>query len=164
MKRGITLLASFITVLGAARIAVSHCEIPCGIYDDQMRIVMIRENITTIEKSMMKIKEIGTADKPDWNQLVRWVTNKESHAEKLQHIVTQYFMTQRVKAPANDDATAMGKYAQQLTSLHQLLVAAMKMKQTTDPAWIDQARKLTDEFAGAYLSPEDLKHLKEHHD
>lgn len=31
--------------------ASAHCEIPCGIYDDQMRVNMIGEHITTIEKS-----------------------------------------------------------------------------------------------------------------
>ncbi|MDY6953871.1 MAG: superoxide dismutase [Ni], partial [Thermodesulfobacteriota bacterium] len=35
--------------------ASAHCEIPCGIYDDQMRIDMIAEHITTIEKSMKQI-------------------------------------------------------------------------------------------------------------
>ena len=29
-----------------ARAIYSHCEIPCGIYDDKMRITMIAEDIT----------------------------------------------------------------------------------------------------------------------
>ena len=36
----------------------AHCEIPCGIYDDQMRIAMIAEHLATIEKSMQKIMAI----------------------------------------------------------------------------------------------------------
>jgi nickel superoxide dismutase len=41
----------------AIRIApsVKVCEIPCGIYDDEMRINMIAEHITTIEKSVKKL-------------------------------------------------------------------------------------------------------------
>ena len=35
--------------------AVAHCEIPCGIYDDQLRAKLIAEHATTIEKSMKKI-------------------------------------------------------------------------------------------------------------
>jgi nickel superoxide dismutase len=30
--------------------AAAHCEIPCGIYDDEMRINMVLEHIATIEK------------------------------------------------------------------------------------------------------------------
>jgi len=33
----------------------SHCEIPCGIYDDPMRLDMMAEHIGTIEKSMKQI-------------------------------------------------------------------------------------------------------------
>ena len=38
-----------------ASIAYSHCQIPCGIYNDQMRFDTIAEHITTIEKSMKLI-------------------------------------------------------------------------------------------------------------
>ena len=77
--------------------AYSHCEIPCGIFDDSVRVALIYEHITTIEKSMVKIKELEAADKVDYNQLVRWVMNKEEHALEIQHIVSQYFLHQRVK-------------------------------------------------------------------
>ena len=39
----------------------SHCEIPCGIYNDKMRIDMIKEHITTIEKSMNQTPDITKA-------------------------------------------------------------------------------------------------------
>ena len=38
--------------------AFGHCEIPCGIYDDEMRIEMISEHIGTIEKSMNEIMHL----------------------------------------------------------------------------------------------------------
>ena len=28
----------------------AHCEIPCGIYDDQLRLQLMREHVMTIEK------------------------------------------------------------------------------------------------------------------
>ena len=58
----------------------AHCEIPCGIYADSIRISLIEEHITTIEKSMNQINEISASSSPNYNQLVRWVTNKEEHA------------------------------------------------------------------------------------
>jgi nickel superoxide dismutase len=44
-----------------------------------MRIDMIHENIITIEKSMNMINELATGDKMNYNQMVRWVNNKEEH-------------------------------------------------------------------------------------
>ncbi|MFH1965988.1 MAG: superoxide dismutase [Ni] [Acidobacteriota bacterium] len=80
--------------------AAAHCEIPCGIYDDEARVAMLLEHTTTIEKSMREVKALENADPGNANQLIRWVMNKEHHANELQEIVTQYFMTQRVKTDA----------------------------------------------------------------
>ena len=157
MKKAVMSVVAAAVVLGAVRFAVSHCEIPCGIYNDKARVVLLKEHITTVEKSMKKLGE-----KESFNQMTRWVSNKEAHANEIQHIVTQYFMTQRVKVPADGDAAAEKKYVTQLTSLHKLLVAAMKMKQTTDPSHVAAAREHVQAFSGAYFSAEDLKHLHEH--
>ena len=62
-----------------------------------MRVDMLREHFKTVEKSMRLIKEIEKEKKPKSNQLVRWVTNKEAHANEIQEIVYQYFMNQRVR-------------------------------------------------------------------
>ena len=162
MTRKLVLAAAAVTVLGLGRTAAAHCEIPCGIYGDRMRIHMLREHITTVEKSMRSIETLGAESKPNWNQLNRWIANKEAHADEIQEIVTQYFMTQRVKVPSTTDKASAAKYTKQLTLLHQLLVAAMKMKQTTDLNHITRARTLVNDFAGAYFSAADLKHLREH--
>jgi len=50
-------------------------------------------------------------------------------------VVTQYFMTQRIKLPKDGDAKAEKKSLFELTSLHEMLVYAMKTKQTLDPSW-----------------------------
>ena len=75
----------------------AHCEIPCGIYDDQARINMILEHITTIEKSMKQIQSLEKEKNINFNQIVRWIMNKEQHATEIQTMVAQYFMTQRIK-------------------------------------------------------------------
>ena len=54
-KQLITLSIILFSLLLFAGTAASHCEIPCGIYDDQMRITLLNEHIATIEKSMDKI-------------------------------------------------------------------------------------------------------------
>lgn len=149
-------------VLAAAGAAFTHCEIPCGIYGDQTRITLLYEDVQTIEKSMQQIAELsGKADAQSVNQMVRWVNNKEVHADKIQETVTQYFMTQRVKP--KDSENDQDRYLAQISALHGMLVQAMKAKQTVDTKHVENLRKLIDEFAAAYFSEEDLKHVREHH-
>jgi nickel superoxide dismutase len=122
----------------------AHCEIPCGIYDDKLRTKMIYEHTLTIEKSMKKIMELGQKNPINHNQLIRWVSNKEAHATEIQHIVAQYFMTQRIKTDAK-------KYTEKLTVLHKMLITAMKCKQTTDLELVKKLRALLSEFEILYL-------------
>jgi nickel superoxide dismutase len=136
----------------AARTAYAHCEVPCGIYNDKMRVEMIREHITTIEKAMKQIMSLSGESPVNYNQLVRWTVNKEKHADELQHIVEQYFMTQRIK-PAHDAGGKMDdRYVEQLTLLHMMLIHAMKAKQTTDLEHVDTLRSLIDKFGEVYFS------------
>ncbi len=131
-------------------LAYSHCQIPCGIYDDEARFGDIAEHITTIEKSMREIERLSVEAKPNMNQIVRWVNNKEQHADELSEIVTYYFMAQRIKMPAEQDTVAYNDYVKKLTLLHRMLVDAMKAKQTTDLANVKQLRSSLDEFHKVY--------------
>jgi len=144
MKRWIPVSAAIALVLAMSSQAFGHCEIPCGIYDDQMRIEMLREHITTIEKSMKTIGHLQKDPGENANQLIRWVVNKEDHADKFQHIVSQYFMTQRI-APDAD------KYAEKVGLLHKMLVYSMKCKQTTDLGHVEKLRSLVDQFETLYF-------------
>ena len=131
-------------------VVYSHCQIPCGIYGDQMRFDMIAEHITTIEKSIKLITELSSQDKPNMNQIVRWVQNKDEHADEVSHIITYYFMAQRVKLPPKGDAGAYDDYVKKLTLLHEMLVYTMKTKQTTDLENVEKLRSLLGEFREAY--------------
>lgn len=78
--------------------ASAHCEIPCGIYDDHARIVQMQEDATTIAKAIDQIIALaGGHDAQSQQQVVRWTTNKELHATKIQDTIAQYFLNQRVK-------------------------------------------------------------------
>ncbi len=124
-----------------------HCEIPCGIYDDEMRIEMINEHIGTIEKSMNQIMHLQKEGLQSSNQLVRWIMNKEDHANEIQEIVSQYFMTQRIKPDAKD-------YGKKLGLLHEMLIYAMKCKQTTDLSHVEKMKGLVKAFQGLYFERE----------
>lgn len=129
----------------------AHCEIPCGIYADSVRITLIKEHISTIEKSMVQIEEISKSSTPNYNQLVRWVNNKDEHAKKIQEIVSQYFLHQRIKIVEESQKEAYAKYQTHLALLHKMSVYAMKSKQTTDLAYIEKLRTTITEFEHAYF-------------
>jgi len=145
MRSNVLYIAVMLIAALSARDALAHCEIPCGIYDDGLRITMIREHIDTVEKSMKTIATLSAEGEKNYNQLVRWVTNKDEHADEIQHIVSQYFMTQRIK-PVGSEDPAYAAYTAKLTVLHELLIEAMKSKQTLEQSHIDRMRSLVDSF------------------
>jgi len=149
-----------VLVVAVSSVVYSHCQIPCGIYDDNMRFDMMAEHITTIEKSMKMANQISGEQKPDMNQLVRWVQNKEAHADELSHIITYYFMAQRVKPAEKTNTEEHKKYLEKLTLLHQMLVSSMKAKQTTDLSVTKQLTELLANFKKAYYS--EHKNIHEH--
>lgn len=137
----------------AAAAPVPHCEVPCGIYGDQMRFEQMLEDTKTIAKAIDSINEFveGLGDAPPTaksiNQVNRWVTTKEIHATNTQHIVSQYFLTQRIKSDHKD-------YTGQLATAHRVLVAAMKCKQDADPATSDELKKAILDLYRAYEGKE----------
>jgi len=146
----------------AAIAPVPHCQVPCGIYGDSMRIDMLMEDCATIEKGMTQIREMEASATMNSNQMVRWILTKDEHAAKIQEQVTSYWLAQRIKAPT--DAAGREKYLKQLELMHGITVAAMKCKQTTDSANVEAIRKLALEFSGTYFSGEDLEHIRQHHE
>ena len=153
-----------VALLGWVASPLAHCEIPCGIYHDEVEFEIIKEHIQTIEKSMKQIEELSKASPINYNQLIRWTTNKEDHANKLQEIVTQYFMTQRLKPSEGADEATRAAYLKKLTLLHGMLVTAMKTKQTTDLQHVETLKKMTSDFYEAYFGKADKEHLREHHE
>ena len=140
----------FVSAVVFGSLAYSHCQIPCGIYDDEARFNMISEHITTIEKSMKLIESLSAQGTKDMNQIVRWVNNKEAHADELSHIITHYFMAQRIKIESEGNVQEYEKYVKKLTLLHEMLVTTMKAKQTTDTANVEKLRTLLSRFHDAY--------------
>ena len=147
----IGLAMGLIWVMLSAVPAFSHCEIPCGIYGDEMRFAMMKEDIATIEKSMKQIVELSKQASPNHNQIVRWVQNKEHHADKIRDVVTQYFLAQRVKPVLSKGSAEHDAYLNKLKLLHEMIVTSMKCKQTTDLAHVEKLKQLLDAFSKAYL-------------
>src|SRR5262245_33181368 len=130
--------------------ARGHCEIPCGIYGDHARIEMLREDVTTIAKAVTEMTNLaGKSDPLSINQITRWTMNKEEHATSIQQVIAQYFLTQRIK-PAKQGTPGWSDYVTRLAQHHAVMVAAMKTKQTVDPAAVDDLKAAVEAIAPYY--------------
>lgn len=148
-----TLKMSVVVALGILVWTMSssgHCQIPCGIYDDALRFKQLEEEFTTIEKSMRQIQELSENPGKNANQLVRWIQNKEDHAQKVVEIITAYFLQQRIAPVEVSGKSKRDAYVKQLVHCHKILVAIMKAKQTTDLDYVRQLRTLCKEFEALY--------------
>jgi len=152
MKKILVVLIFLVMIVLFKPAVFSHCEIPCGIYNDEMRFTMIEEHIKTIEKAMKEIEHLSGHHGPNFNQIVRWVTNKEKHAEEIQHIISQYFLTQRVKLVEKEDDKAHAIRTKHLSLCHEILVFAMKTKQTTDLSNVEKLKSAVKAFKDSYLN------------
>jgi nickel superoxide dismutase len=166
MKKGLICAVILSSSLLIAPHIFPHCEIPCGIYGDEVRFYIMEEHIATIEKSMNMIVEFSRDEdegeeeeaETNYNQLVRWINNKEQHANYIQDIVSQYFMTQRVKPVSEEDSEQYEKYIEKLTLLHHMLIFAMKAKQSTDLENVEELRALLTNFRTAYFGSQRGEH------
>ena len=122
----------------------AHCQIPCGIYDDHARVQSMLEDAATVEKSIKLIAKLtGKSDAQSQNQLIRWVMNKEKHAQNIIDTISDYFLTQRVKSSQTD-------YAERLAKHHAVIVAAMKAKQNADKKYAQELQKSIQALAPYY--------------
>ena len=137
-------LTSLTLFLSFLNISFGHCQVPCGVYGDTARFTQMLEDQTTIAKAIAQINDL--ADKKDAqsaNQLSRWVATKEDHASKIQKIIAEYFLTQRIKSSSD-------KYDALLKGAHAVMVAAMKCKQGVDAKNADSLKSAIESFQSVY--------------
>ena len=109
-----------LTIVLFSKTIYPHCQVPCGIYEDAIRIYQIKEDFNTIKKAMFNIKELSKKDNPlSLNQATRWISTKEEHATQIQNRISDYFLVQRIKAKKGKE---FDLYAKQTTVLHQIMV------------------------------------------
>lgn len=142
-----TLFAVTAVTFSSASIASAHCQVPCGIYDDNNVIGAMHTDWVTIEKASKQIDELSKDPSGNAHQLTRWINNKESHAQSLQETVLNYFLAQRLKS---DDP----QYTEKLKLCHAVIVTAMKCKQSTDSANVQKLHDLLHDFQKAFGTEE----------
>ena len=128
-------LALLVSMPAIPTFAYAHCQVPCGIYNDHARVISMLEDAATIEKSMILIAELsGKTDVQSQNQLVRWIMNKEKHAQNIIAAMSDYFLTQRIKPDQQD-------YTERLAKHHAVIIAAMAAKQHADMPYAAALKK-----------------------
>ena len=140
-------LIGFLLIFALAHKVHAHCQIPCGIYGDAARFAAMMEDVETLKKSVAMIDAGTRAENPDYNQLVRWVINKETHADRIKGVALDYFLAQRIKEGQEG-------YEQKLVALHRIIVLSMKAKQTTDAKVVDGLEAAITAFEELYTAGE----------
>merc|ERR1712021_284323 len=123
------------------RLRGGHCQVPCGIFNDPKRVAEVKEACATIRKAMVQINELTNAGltAQSINQITRWVNTKEEHAAKIIDLMANYCLCQRVKpvGVAGSPFSTEKDYMDALKAHHNVMVAAMKSKQSVDLAAAD---------------------------
>ena len=89
MNKKIGLFIAVITFL--YEFTFGHCQVPCGIYEDAVRVYQIKEDFNTIKKAMYNIKDMSKKENAlSLNQSTRWINTKEEHVLLL-YLSIEYF-------------------------------------------------------------------------
>ncbi|CAE8718259.1 unnamed protein product, partial [Polarella glacialis] len=124
-----------------------HCQVPCGIFTDELRVKGMMEDSATIRKAVIQSQELHKAGSlQDISQMVRWINTKEEHAAKIMTTTAEYFLAQKVKKPELSEAD----YLKRLAIHHDVLVAAMKTKQSSELGPVEALDKAIHELSHIY--------------
>jgi len=145
MQKQIKCLVVLFTLLFVySPVSHSHCQVPCGIYDDHARVKLMLEDVATARKAVDQIGLLSKkSDAQSNNQLIRWVVNKEKHAQNIIATISDYFLTQRVKSSQKD-------YVERLKKHHSVIVDAMKVKQNADVKYVNTLEKSVQSLLSYY--------------
>ena len=56
--------SGFVARAVAPILSRSHCQVPCGIFDDPMRVEALKEDAATVRKAMVQINELSGQGTP----------------------------------------------------------------------------------------------------
>src|SRR5205085_11755115 len=83
----------------------AHCQMPCGIYHDDMVYDQIDQYVETMFKGTSVLAKNKFSTNAERNEFVRCVCNKERMSDELANLLTTYFLQQKIK-PNEDDTPA----------------------------------------------------------
>ncbi len=130
MKKLMNSLAFFMLVTSQVDLG-AHCQMPCGIYHDDMEYDRIDQYVETMYKGISVINASKFSNAKERNEFTRWVIQKEKASDEAAYIILQYFLQQKI-LPGEDNTT------KQLVAAHKLLYYIVCIKQTVDLQFVEQ--------------------------
>lgn len=118
-KKVFTLI--FATVLTGGKL-FAHCQMPCGIYHDEIPYNRINQYVETIYKGISILDDNKFASIKEKNEYVRWIIQKDTSSDEVAAIITKYFLQQKIKPDEPDSV-------KKLVSAHKLLFGLVEIKQ-----------------------------------
>ncbi len=109
----------------------AHCQMPCGIYHDDMEYDRIDQYVETMYKAMSVLNTSKFSDTKERNEFMRWVMQKEKASDEAAHMIMHYFLQQKI-LPGGDDTI------KKLIAAHNLLYYTVCIKQTVDLKFVNQ--------------------------
>jgi nickel superoxide dismutase len=103
----------------------AHCQMPCGIYHDDMVFDLIDQYVETMIKAVSMLNQSKFETVREKNEFVRWVLEKDKESDDAAKLITTFFMQQKIK-PGEADT------AKRLESAHKLLCLLVSIKQNAD--------------------------------
>lgn len=117
----------------------AHCQMPCGIYHDQMIYDQVNQYYETMYKANMALKNNKLQTVEDYNQFVRWIMSKDHQSDEIANLLCTYFLMQKIK-PGEEES------AELVTSIHKLLHLIVGIKQTVGMNCVTDFGKEWDHF------------------
>ncbi|MBA3815692.1 MAG: hypothetical protein H0X29_04070 [Parachlamydiaceae bacterium] len=109
----------------------AHCQMPCGIYHDDMVFDQIDQYIETMYKCVSILKENKSSSARDKNEFIRWILQKENASNDVSSTLTTFFLQQKIK-PGEDDTN------KRIISAHKLLFLLVAIKQNVDVKFVEE--------------------------
>lgn len=117
----------------------AHCQMPCGIYHDDMVYDQIDQFVETVYKGISVMKDSKFETLRDRNEFIRWVVQKEKECDEIAELITIYFLQQKIK-PDEPDTT------KRLISAHKMLFLIVAIKQNADLEFVKQFNQEWEKF------------------
>ena len=138
-------LVGIATFICRVSFLTAHCQMPCGIYHDEMVFNQIDQYIETMYKGITELKNNPFSTPLERNNFTRWVLLKETASDEMANLITQYFLQQKIKSGEPDTA-------KRLAIAHKMLFELTAIKQNVD-------LKMVEDFADEWESFKQMFHV-----
>lgn len=107
----------------------AHCQMPCGVYHDDMVYDQIDQYAETMFKAVNVLTHSKFQTVEEKNEFMRWIYQKEVQSNAAAELICTYFLMQKIK-PGETDTV------KRLVSAHKLLFLIVGIKQNVDNSFV----------------------------